>query len=57
MLFFFTPAGLEGLFDELSETDVPLGAPASIIASLNAVGAKYGATYFESPQKPPTGKS
>ena len=46
MLFFFTPAGIEGLFDELAKIDVPSGDFASVITALNVLGEKYGVTYL-----------
>ena len=46
MLFFFTPAGIEGLFDELARLQVPRGDFASIIRALNVLGEKYGVEYF-----------
>ena len=46
MLFFFTPAGIEGLFDGLSEMRDPPGDLASAIKSLNVLGEKYGVEYL-----------
>lgn len=45
MLFFFAPAGIEALFDELEHFH-PSADPAAAIAALNAIGEKYGARYF-----------
>ena len=47
MLFFFTPSGIEGLFDELANMDVPSGDFSSVIKALNALGGKYGVEYLE----------
>ena len=46
MLFFFTPAGIEGLFDELATMDVPSGDFSSVIKALNVVGERYGVEYL-----------
>ena len=46
MLFFFTPAGIEGLFDEFGEMEVPAGDFSSVIRSLNVLGEKYGVQYL-----------
>ena len=46
MLFFFTPAGIEGLFDDLGEMKQPQGDFASVISALNLLGAKYGVSYL-----------
>ena len=46
MLFFFTPAGIEGLFDQLGELKVPAGDVAALMQSLNALGEKYGVEYL-----------
>ncbi len=46
MLFFFTPAGIEGLFDQLGELDVPAGDFSAVIRSLNTLGEKYGVEYL-----------
>ena len=46
MLFFFTPAGIEGLFDELAQMSVPPGDPSSVIKALNLVGEGYGVEYL-----------
>jgi hypothetical protein len=46
MLFFFAPAGIEGLFDELSNLDLQDAAPEAVLGALNAVGAKYGVQHF-----------
>ena len=46
MLFFFTPAGIEGLFDELGRMEKPSGEYASAIRSLNLLGEKYGVEYL-----------
>ena len=45
MLFFFTPARIEGLFDEFAGMDVPTGDSASVIRALNLLGEKYGVKY------------
>ena len=46
MLFFFTPAGIEGLFDELAEMTPPRGDQVSVITALNVLGEKYGVEYL-----------
>jgi len=46
MLFFFAPAGIEGLFDEFSRLDEPDGEPEAALGALNAIGEKYGVQYF-----------
>ena len=46
MLFFFTPAGIEGLFDELAEMTPPRGEQVSVITALNVLGEKYGVEYL-----------
>ena len=46
MLFFFAPAGIEGLFDQFAEMKVPAGDVGSIIESLNSLGEKYGVEYL-----------
>ena len=46
MLFFFTPAGIEGLFDELAKMDVPPGDFSSVIKALNVLGEGYGVEYL-----------
>ena len=48
MLFFFAPAGIEGLFDQLAAMDEPAGDRESLIAALNALGEKYGVEYLVS---------
>jgi len=45
MLFFFTPAGIEGLFDEFAELKEPTGDLSAMIRALNALGRKYGVEY------------
>ena len=45
MLFFFAPAGIEGLFDKLEHFQ-PGADSESTIAALNVIGEKYGARYF-----------
>ncbi len=47
MLFFFTPAGIEGLFDEFGETADPAGDFSAVIRSLNVLGEKYGVQYLQ----------
>ncbi len=47
MLFFFTPSGIEGLFDELARLDVPSGDVSSVIRALTGLGKKYGVQYLE----------
>ncbi len=42
MLFFFTPSGIEGLFDEFGKMDIPSGDFASVIEAMNSLGEKYG---------------
>ena len=46
MLFFFTPAGIEGLFDELAKMEVPSGDFPSVIRALNVLGEGYGVEYL-----------
>ncbi len=46
MLFFFAPAGIEGLFDEFSLLDDADGEPEAALGTLNAIGEKYGVQYF-----------
>ena len=46
MLFFFTPAGIEGLFDELAKMEVPSGNFSSVIKALNVLGEGYGVEYL-----------
>ena len=46
MLFFFTPAGIEGLFDEFGEMDIPSGDFASALKAMNTLGEKYGVEYL-----------
>ena len=46
MLFFFAPAGIEALFDELADADEPVGDLESVIDALNVLSMKYGARYF-----------
>ena len=38
MLFFFTPAGIEGLFDKLATMEVPSGDFSSVIKGVERVG-------------------
>ena len=45
MLFFFAPAGIEGLFDDFSCMDEPSGGPEAVFGALNAIGEKYGVRY------------
>ncbi len=46
MLFFFAPAGIEALFDQLGAMDEASDDPESIIAALNALGTKFGVVYL-----------
>ena len=46
MLFFFTPAGIEGLFDKLATMEVPSGDFSSVIKALNVLGEGYGVEYL-----------
>ena len=46
MLFFFAPAGIEGLFDDFARLNEPNGAPEAALGALNAIGVKYGVQYF-----------
>ena len=46
MLFFFTPAGIEGLFDELAKMEVPARDFSSVIKALNVLGKGYGVEYL-----------
>ena len=46
MLFFFTPAGIDGLFDKLAEMEVPSGDFSSVIKALNVLGEGYGVEYL-----------
>ena len=39
-------AGIEGLFDQLGELDVPAGDFSAVIRSLNTLGEKYGVEYL-----------
>lgn len=45
MLFFFTPAGIEGLFDELSRFEEDAMDPQSSMDAMRKLGAKYGVEY------------
>ena len=47
MIFFFTPAGIEGLFDELAKMKVPPGDFSSVIKALNVLGEGYGVEYLD----------
>ena len=47
MIFFFTPAGIEGLFDELPKMKVPPGDFSSVIKALNVLGEGYGVEYLD----------
>ena len=47
MLFFFTPAGIEGLFDEFGEIADPAGDFSAVIRSLNVLGEKHGVQYLQ----------
>ena len=46
MLFFFAPAGIEGLFDDFATLDQPNAEPAEALGALNTIGEKYGVQYF-----------
>ncbi len=46
MLFFFTPAGIEGLFDEFAEMEEPTGDLSAMNRALNVLGKKYGVEYL-----------
>jgi quercetin dioxygenase-like cupin family protein len=46
MLFFFTPAGIEGLFDEFGKMEVSSGDLASALKAMNVLGEKYGVEYL-----------
>ena len=46
MLFFFAPAGIEGLFDEFSQLHEPDSGPEDALGALNAIGERYGVQYF-----------
>ena len=46
ILFFFAPAGIEGLFDELAKMEVPAGDFSSLIKALNVLGEGYGVEYL-----------
>ena len=46
MLFFFSPAGIEALFDALAEMDEPKGDFNSVIGALNVLGKAYGVEYL-----------
>ena len=48
MLFLFSPAGIEGLFDEMVKDQDMANHPEGAIAALNELGENYGVTYFES---------
>ena len=47
MLFFFSPAGIETLFDALAEMDEPKGDFKSVIETLNVLGEKYGSNTLQ----------
>lgn len=47
MLFFFTPAGIEGLFDEFAQMDVPAGDIGAVMEALNALGERYGVEHVK----------
>ena len=47
VLFLTSPAGIEGLLDELAENEEMAHHPEGPIAGLNEVGKKYGFTVFE----------
>ena len=47
MLFFFTPSGIEGLFDDLAQMEVPAGDFSSVIQALNLLGEGYGVEYLQ----------
>jgi len=46
ILFFFAPAGIERMFDELVEDEEMANNPDNLLESLNAVGQKYGVTFL-----------
>ena len=46
MLFFFTPAGIEALFDKFATMEVPAGDVSSVISALNVLGEGYGVEYL-----------
>ena len=46
MLFFFTPAGIEGLFDDLATMEVPSGDFSAVGRALNVLGEAYGVEYL-----------
>ncbi len=46
MLFFFAPAGIEGLFDAMATTKESAGDIESTMAALNTLGKSYGVEYF-----------
>ena len=46
MLFFFAPAGIENLFDELADMDEPMNGLETMIEGLNTIGKKYGVEYL-----------
>ena len=46
MLVFFTPSGIEGLFDDLAEMEIGPGDFSQVIKALNVVGQKYGVEYL-----------
>ena len=46
ILLFFTPAGIEGLFEEFGNLEVPGGDFSAVLRSLNTLGEKYDVQYL-----------
>jgi len=46
MLFFFSPSGIENLFDAFEKMDQPTDDFSSVIAGMNKLAEKYGVQYF-----------
>ena len=47
ILFFFAPAGIEGMFDEMVADEEMANNPEKMIDALNKVGQKYGVKFLE----------
>lgn len=47
MLFFFAPAGIEKMFDELANSDEIANNTGNITPVLNKIGDKYGVKFLE----------
>jgi quercetin dioxygenase-like cupin family protein len=57
MLFFFTPAGIEGLFGQLAALNVSAGGTEALLGALNAAGRPYGVEYLATPAGAPESES